>query len=147
MKDDHTIFDLDDKKHLLQHNHEFLNINLHENNKNVLTGSSHINNNNDRSVYSSSHNYKMNDIDDYKSGSYEGDVVATGKCDGNDWSDDSNDCSCGSDYVLYKEDDDSHVKLIDFGLAKRVVPNEIMNKPNGTPYYIAPEVLKGSYTT
>lgn len=49
--------------------------------------------------------------------------------------------------MLYKEDDASHIKLIDFGLAKRVVPNEIMNKPNGTPYYIAPEVLKGSYTT
>lgn len=48
---------------------------------------------------------------------------------------------------MYKEDDDSHIKLIDFGLAKRVIPNEVMNKPNGTPYYIAPEVLKGSYTT
>ena len=50
-------------------------------------------------------------------------------------------------FLLYKEDDPSHIKLIDFGLAKRVNPNEIMNKPNGTPYYIAPEVLKGSYTT
>ena len=50
-------------------------------------------------------------------------------------------------FLLYKEDDPTHIKLIDFGLAKRVVPNEIMNKPNGTPYYIAPEVLKGSYTT
>ena len=49
--------------------------------------------------------------------------------------------------MLYKEDDDSHIKLIDFGLAKRVAPNEVMNAPNGTPYYIAPEVLKGSYTT
>jgi len=50
-------------------------------------------------------------------------------------------------FLLYKEDDDSHVKLIDFGLAKRVGNNEVMNAPNGTPYYIAPEVLKGSYTT
>lgn len=50
-------------------------------------------------------------------------------------------------FLLYKEDDAGHIKLIDFGLAKVVIPNEIMNKPNGTPYYIAPEVLKGSYTT
>jgi calcium-dependent protein kinase len=48
---------------------------------------------------------------------------------------------------LYKEDDSSHIKLIDFGLAKKVSKNELMNTPNGTPYYIAPEVLKGSYTT
>jgi calcium-dependent protein kinase len=50
-------------------------------------------------------------------------------------------------FLLYKENDDSHVKLIDFGLAKKVSQNELMTTPNGTPYYIAPEVLKGSYTT
>lgn len=50
-------------------------------------------------------------------------------------------------FLLFKEDDDSYVKLIDFGLAKRISRNEIMNSPNGTPYYIAPEVLKGSYTS
>jgi len=50
-------------------------------------------------------------------------------------------------FLLYSADDDSHIKLIDLGLAKRVGANEVMNAPNGTPYYIAPEVLKGSYTT
>ena len=50
-------------------------------------------------------------------------------------------------FLLFKEDDDSYVKLIDFGLAKRVTKDEVMTAPNGTPYYIAPEVLKGSYTT
>lgn len=50
-------------------------------------------------------------------------------------------------FLLFKEDDDSYVKLIDFGLAKKISRNEIMNSPNGTPYYIAPEVLKGSYTS
>jgi len=49
--------------------------------------------------------------------------------------------------LLFKENDDSYVKLIDFGLAKRVTKDEVMTAPNGTPYYIAPEVLKGSYTT
>jgi hypothetical protein len=48
---------------------------------------------------------------------------------------------------LLSTHDANNIKLIDFGLAKRVNPNEIMNKPNGTPYYIAPEVLKGSYKT
>jgi calcium-dependent protein kinase len=50
-------------------------------------------------------------------------------------------------FLLYKENDPSHIKLIDFGLAKKVSQHELMNTPNGTPYYIAPEVLKGSYTT
>jgi calcium-dependent protein kinase len=50
-------------------------------------------------------------------------------------------------FLLYKDNDDSHIKLIDFGLAKKVSKDELMTTPNGTPYYIAPEVLKGSYTT
>ena len=50
-------------------------------------------------------------------------------------------------FLLFKEDDDSYIKLIDFGLSKRVSKNELMSSPNGTPYYIAPEVLKGSYTS
>ena len=37
-------------------------------------------------------------------------------------------------FLLYKENDDSHIKLIDFGLAKKVSPNELMTTPNGTPY-------------
>ena len=40
-------------------------------------------------------------------------------------------------FLLYKDDDDSHIKLIDFGLAKKVTPNEVMSKPNGTPYCVA----------
>ena len=49
-------------------------------------------------------------------------------------------------FLLYKPNDETHIKLIDFGLAKKVDKNELMTMPNGTPYYIAPEVLKGSYT-
>ena len=48
-------------------------------------------------------------------------------------------------FLLYSADDDSHIKLIDLGLAKRVGANEVMNAPNGTPYYIAPEVLNKNY--
>jgi len=42
----------------------------------------------------------------------------------------------------------SEVKLIDFGLSKRYQGNaaaEKMHTVVGTPYYVAPEVLKGQY--
>ena len=41
---------------------------------------------------------------------------------------------------------DSPIKLIDFGLSKFCAPNPIFEDVTGTPYYIAPEVLRGSYT-
>ena len=44
--------------------------------------------------------------------------------------------------------EDSEVKLIDFGLSKRFSTKDETEKMKtvvGTPYYVAPEVLKGSY--
>jgi len=38
------------------------------------------------------------------------------------------------------------VKLIDFGLSKHMAPHEIMAQQVGSAYYVAPEVLRGSYT-
>jgi calcium-dependent protein kinase len=42
-------------------------------------------------------------------------------------------------------DDDKTVKLIDFGLSKIFNPHEAMASIVGTVFYMAPEVLKGSY--
>ena len=40
---------------------------------------------------------------------------------------------------------DSEIKLIDFGLSRKYAKNEKMHTILGTPYYVAPEVLKGEY--
>ena len=41
---------------------------------------------------------------------------------------------------------DGEIKLIDLGLAKQtVLPNQTLHTVAGTPYFIAPEVLKGAY--
>ena len=43
--------------------------------------------------------------------------------------------------------DDSPIKIIDFGLSRHDdVNNGVMNTRVGTPYYVAPEVLKQEYT-
>ena len=38
------------------------------------------------------------------------------------------------------------VKLIDFGLSKATNNNRNLTTVAGTPYYMAPEVLEGSYS-
>ncbi len=49
--------------------------------------------------------------------------------------------------IFESEDDenDFNIKLIDFGLSKKYNKNEKMHSVLGTPYYVAPEVLKGDY--
>ena len=41
--------------------------------------------------------------------------------------------------------EDSPIKIIDFGTSRLFDPQEKMNQKYGTPYYIAPEVLKKTY--
>ena len=49
--------------------------------------------------------------------------------------------------IMFVEEDheSSHCKLIDFGMASKYGPGEKLSHIQGTPYYIAPEVLKNSY--
>lgn len=47
--------------------------------------------------------------------------------------------------LLMSKQPNSDVKIIDFGLAQRLEADELMHSLEGTPYYIAPEVLEGSY--
>ena len=48
---------------------------------------------------------------------------------------------------LYESKDlDSQIKIADFGMSARFGMVQRMQSLTGTPYYIAPEVLKGSYT-
>jgi len=48
-------------------------------------------------------------------------------------------------FLLKNTDDLNSVKLIDFGLSTKLGEEEIMSDVNGTPFYIAPEILMGSY--
>jgi len=48
--------------------------------------------------------------------------------------------------ILYESlEDNSNIKVIDFGASNVFRANEKMGKLVGTPYYIAPEILFGSY--
>ena len=48
-------------------------------------------------------------------------------------------------FIFENESDESDLKLIDFGLSQYTKPYEILRAQVGTPYYVAPEVLTGSY--
>lgn len=47
--------------------------------------------------------------------------------------------------MLEKKRDINSLKLIDFGTAQKYKDGEKMDVVIGTPYYVAPEVLRGSY--
>lgn len=49
-------------------------------------------------------------------------------------------------FLFESRSDDAQLKLIDFGLSQYFQPEQIMHKAVGTPYYVAPEVMEGSYT-
>lgn len=44
---------------------------------------------------------------------------------------------------MKNKDDESSIKLIDFGLARFYKEDEVMTQPNGSLFYIAPEIIKG----
>jgi len=46
---------------------------------------------------------------------------------------------------LEKDTKDLHIKLIDFGMATKFDPKLKLSQIQGTPFYLAPEVLKGNY--
>jgi calcium-dependent protein kinase len=48
-------------------------------------------------------------------------------------------------FLLKYNGDDSNIKLIDFGLSRKLRDNEVMSEPDGTPFYLAPEMLEGKY--
>ena len=48
--------------------------------------------------------------------------------------------------LLESEKQGATIKVIDFGTSQNFDPNSKMNQTYGTPYYIAPEILQGSYT-
>ena len=47
--------------------------------------------------------------------------------------------------LLLSAEPGSDLKIIDFGLGQRVEENELMHASFGSPYYVAPEVIEGTY--
>lgn len=48
--------------------------------------------------------------------------------------------------LLESDEENANIKVIDFGTSQSFNPDKKMNQKFGTPYYIAPEVLKKDYT-
>ncbi|MES1919365.1 hypothetical protein MHBO_001211 [Bonamia ostreae] len=49
-------------------------------------------------------------------------------------------------FLFVNKDEKSKLKIIDFGMSSVVEKHKYLKKLVGTPYYVAPEVLRGQYT-
>lgn len=49
-------------------------------------------------------------------------------------------------FLFLTKKDDSPIKIIDFGMAKFVGRRQYFHSLDGTPYYVAPEVIQGKYS-
>lgn len=49
-------------------------------------------------------------------------------------------------FLMETTSKDAQIKVIDFGLAYKFTPGQKMKTKAGTPYYVSPEVLAGSYS-
>jgi serine/threonine protein kinase len=47
--------------------------------------------------------------------------------------------------VIFQNEKDLKVKLVDFGCAQKFVTGHMMLQSYGAPYYMAPEMIKGCY--
>ena len=47
--------------------------------------------------------------------------------------------------VFEKLENEMNLKIIDFGTSRKICKDEKLSTKMGTPYYIAPEVLKKKY--
>lgn len=48
--------------------------------------------------------------------------------------------------IMFANDSDSSLKLIDFGMSRHVMPEDPPNRDMiGTPNYQAPEIIRGAY--
>jgi len=50
-------------------------------------------------------------------------------------------------FLLDNDDNNSSLKLIDFGLSAYFKESQKLRRAVGTPYYVAPEVLRSNYTS
>lgn len=48
-------------------------------------------------------------------------------------------------FIFASEHLDAELKMIDFGLSKFFSSGEVIHEAVGTPYTVAPEVIRGSY--
>ncbi len=47
--------------------------------------------------------------------------------------------------ILFETKGSAHIRVIDFGISRKMLSSSPLRRKYGTPYYIAPEVLKGDY--